>query len=65
MYIGEILRKGTQNLSYIRWSLMGFCVILYTSGIDRTGIHMPCLCPGLNGCVFLQKYISVNSGATK
>ena len=31
MYIGEILRKGTQNLSYIRLSLMGFCVILYTS----------------------------------
>ena len=30
MYIGEILRRGTQNLSYIRWSLIGFCVILST-----------------------------------
>ena len=42
MYIGEILRRGTQNLSYIRWSLIGFCVILSTpvdvvSGRDCSG----------------------------
>ena len=53
MYIGEILRRGTQNLSYIRWSLIGFCVILYTS------CHCVYTSVSLCECVCVTVFVSV------
>ena len=52
MYIGEILRRGTQNLSYIRWSLIGFCVILYTSVLSVTLVCTICCCTVCLGLIW-------------